>query len=271
MVLSQYPKLRFILLNLLAAIILILIISNIVLWRLDGYTQHGHTISVPSFTDLMPEDAGLLAKKNGLRIMVVDSLYEENATPGSILEQYPAEGAQVKENRMIQLTICASNPEQVIFPQLQNSPYRQTLQNLKSKGFKIGTISYAPSDYKNLVLDLKNKGRSIKSETLLRKGSVIDIVLGSGNYDDNEVPVPALYGLSVEKAISMLQEGYLNIGEIIPDATIKDKNDREMAIVYRQEPYGGPNTSVSAGSFVTLYISLNKNKIQPIDSLASSE
>ena len=62
---------------------------------------------------------------------------------GVVLEQSPVAGAHVKENRLIHLIINAHNPEKVVFPNLQNAAYRQTLQTLTSRGFKIGHIEYA--------------------------------------------------------------------------------------------------------------------------------
>lgn len=260
------PKLYFILINFAVAFLLLIGIGFGVLNYLDKYTRHGHSISVPSFHDLSVGDAERLAGKNQLKVIVVDSLYNESALPGTVQEQYPQSGAQVKANRVIQLTINARGPELIVFPKLNNSPYRQTLQTLESKGFKVGRIEYAPSEFKNLVLTLKQEDQEIETGALVRKGSTIDLVLGSGKNDDNYVPLPCFYGMKIEEALTLLKENYLNIGEIIPDPSVKEE-EKEQAVIYQQEPAYEENARIKAGSTVNLHITLDKEKLEMLDSL----
>ncbi len=262
---SKYPKLTFFLLNLSAAVLLLFIGGYLVLSWLDDYTFHGKYIPVPAFQMLSPEEARKVAESNNLRVTVVDSLYDEKAEPGVVLEQYPLNGAHVKANRMIQLIVNAHTPEKVPFPQLNNAPYRQSLQTLHAKGFRAGTISYAPSEFKNLVLSLQYKGENVLPGTLLRKGAVIDLVLGDGG-GPNMVATPRLQGLQLSQALANLKENYLNTGEIIPDGSIKG-NSPSMAVVYLQQPDPEIQPEIEAGTYVKLYVTLNKEKIQALDTL----
>lgn len=262
---SKYPRLTFFLLNLSAAILILFIGGYLVLFCLDNYTSHGKYISVPAFQMLSPEEAGKVAASHQLRVTVVDSLYDETAEPGVVLEQYPLNGAHVKANRMIQLITNAHTPEKVPFPQLNNAPYRQSLQTLRAKGFRAGKISYAPSEFKNLVLSLQYKGKDILPGTLLRKGAVIDLVLGDGG-GHNMVATPRLQGMQLSQALMNLKENYLNTGEIIPDGSIKG-NNTSMAVVYLQQPDPEIHPKIKAGTYVKLYITLNNEKIQALDTL----
>lgn len=271
MVFSKHPKLYFLLLNFLVAILLIFLLGVFVMSSLDKYTMHGYTISVPAFYNLSFQEAQQLAERKQLKVMIVDSLYDENALPGTVQEQYPQSGAQVKANRMIQLTVNASGPEQIVFPNLNNSSYRQTLQTLKSLGFKIGKIEYAPSEFKNLVLILKYQEQEIEAGTPVKKGATIDIVLGSGSNGDNYVPLPCFYKMKLNEAITVLQENYLNLGEIIPDNSIQNGNDRFFAIIYQQDPPCEENTTLPAGTPVNLYLTLDKKKLEALDSLQMEE
>lgn len=261
---SLSGKFKFILLNTAVAILLICGIGIYVLMSLDEYTQHGSSIAVPEFYDLTPEEAEAIATHNHLRIQIVDSLYDENAKPGTVVEQYPASEARIKENRLIHLTINARNPEKVIFPNLKNAAYRQTLQTLEARGFKIGKISYVPSEFKNLVITLQHNNRDIEAGSLLSKGSTIDIILGNGN-GSNLVYVPQLTGKKLKDALNAARNAYLNIGEIIPDGSMDANSDKSTAIVYNQTPVS--NNMVNAGSTINLYITRNKEKIAALDSL----
>lgn len=262
---SIYPKLTFFLLNLSAAIVLLFVGGYFVLSWLDGYTSHGKYIAVPAFQMLSPEEAERVAEKNNLRVMVVDSLYDEMSKPGVVLEQYPLNGAHVKAHRLIQLIINAHSPEKIPFPQLNNAPYRQSLQTLQAKGFRVGKISYAPSAFKNLVLNLQYKGENVLPGTLLQKGAVIDLVLGNG-VGRNMVATPRLQGLQLSQALANLKENYLNTGEIIPDSSIKGSSTA-MAVVYLQDPDPEIQPEIEAGTYVKLYVTLNQEKIQALDSL----
>ncbi len=257
-------KLTFFSLNIIAAILLFCLIGYLVLSRLETYTQHGEFIVVPAFHDLTEEEALEMARHTHLRIEIIDSLYDEDSRPGVVLEQSPLAGSHVKENRLIHLIINAQNPEKITVPNLQNAAYRQTLQTLTSLGFKIGHIEYAPSEFRNLVLDLKHDSVNIVPGSLLIKGSQIDIVLGSGN-GNNTVTLPQLRGKSLQEAIDILRKSYLNVGEVIPDASIKNKNDAYAAIIYQQEPCD--EDLIEAGSYIRLHITLEQEKIAALDSL----
>lgn len=268
---SKYPKIAFLLINVVVAAVILVIAGYLTLRHLDSYTLHGYSITVPSFHHLNRKEAEELARKNNLKVVIVDSIYDEKAVPGSVQEQYPSSGAKVKALRTIQLTVCAYNPEQVLFPQLNNSSYRQTLQTLEAKGFRIGKIEYAPSEFKNLVLQLRHEGREIEAGSLLRKGSRIDIVLGDGGNAVNYVPLPQLRGLKTREAIKRLQENHLNIGQIIPDKSLNKEKDFHSAVIFAQHPAYLPHTNVPAGSSVDLEITRDKKRIAALDSLIVTE
>lgn len=258
-------KLKFILINMVVALVIILVIGFYVLSRLDNYTRHQHTISVPAFYGLSESDARSLAEQKKLRVTIVDSIYDASAKPGIIIDQYPVIGARVKDDRMIRLTINARNPEKVIFPDLQNSSFRQALQTLESKGFKIGSIIYVPSDFKNLVLGFRYRNQAITPGSKFNKGSVIDIELGNDG-SGNIVYIPKLTGKRTQEAVSIAQHTYLNVN-IIPDKTIKTKADELSAIVYQQSPAYAEQSGIEAGSVITLYITQDEKRLAKPDPL----
>ena len=109
-------KLKFFLLNLAVALLLVTGISIYVLHWLKDYTRHNISIAVPSFINLTEEEAHELASGHHLRVLVIDSLYDATAKPGAVVEQSPAIGSPVKENRLIHLTLNARNPEKSVSP-----------------------------------------------------------------------------------------------------------------------------------------------------------
>lgn len=115
-------KLLFWAINLLIAGVLLLLIGWGVLRGLNRYTRHGFFIEVPDLRGFTPEEAVSFTREKKLQTLVVDSIYDNDARPGTIVEQFPTPGSKVKTNRAIRLTINANTPEQVIFPNLRNHP-----------------------------------------------------------------------------------------------------------------------------------------------------
>lgn len=259
------------LVNLVVAVILLFVTGYIVLRQLDKYTNHGYYIAVPELRGLTPAEAASFAKEKRLQIIVVDSIYDNNAKPGTVVEQFPAPDARVKNNRAIQLTINANTPEKVIFPNLRNTAFRQSLQRLRGLGLNIGRIEYAPSNYKNLVLDFKYKGNVLQPDTVLQKGETVDIVLGNGNTSNDQVAIPNLLGKTLAEAREITLYAFLNIGEIIPDNTVRTEADRVTAVIYRQTPEAEENMTMKMGGDIILHLTKDAQKIMAPDSLSIEE
>ena len=100
-------KIKLTVINLLIAALLVAGIGFGILQWLDNYTDHGISILVPDFSGFTPEEAREVARHERLDIQVIDSIYDKDAAPGSVVEQYPAGGEHVKEGRTIRLTINA--------------------------------------------------------------------------------------------------------------------------------------------------------------------
>lgn len=259
------------LINIAVASIVLFVIGYIVLNRLEKYTNHGYYITVPELRGLTPDEAKPFAKEKNLQILVIDSIYDNNAKPGTIVEQFPSPNAHVKNNRAIQLTINANAPEKIIFPNLRNVAFRQSLQRLKNLGLNVGRIEYIPSNFKNLVLDFKYEGNIIEPNSLIQKGETVDIVLGNGNTSNDQVAIPSLVGKTLAEAKAILLRAFLNVGEIQPDNTVKTEADQSTAIIYQQEPEFEENMTMKMGGDITLYLTKDKEKIMALDSLSIEE
>lgn len=261
----KFLKSKWFFINIIAAVILIAVIIYVVMLSLDSYTRHDQYLQVPDFKGISKIKSEKIAKARNIRVKVIDSLYIKNCEPGSVIDQHPKAGHNIKENREIKLTICSSKPESVPFPNLKNSPYRQTLNTLNGLGFNVGKISYIESSYKNLVLDLKFKNDTIAPGTLIEKGSVIDIVLGKGGY--NTVLVPLVLGKKLRDAKENILYSYLNVGKVYYDKSIKNEDDRKKATIWKQSPEYQKNFRIDAGRKVTLWMTLDKDRLAIADTI----
>src|SRR5690606_29059402 len=116
-----------------------------------------------------------------LRYEILDSAnYNPDYPRYAVIDQAPAPGSYVKENRKIYLTLNPSGYRKVVVPDLIRRTRRQAEPTLRSLGFVIGDITYKADIAPDAVLELRHKGRLVNPGDELMKTSVIDLVLGDG-------------------------------------------------------------------------------------------
>ncbi|MGL5683327.1 MAG: PASTA domain-containing protein [Marinifilaceae bacterium] len=259
-----FSKFAFYVANILLAVVIVVAVSSFMLNYLDNYTNHGETIEVPAFYRMSKNEFAAAAKGKQLQITIIDSLYNKNELPGVVLEQYPAPGAKVKANRMIQVVVNMQSPEKITFPNLLNSAYRQSTQTIEALGLRVGRISYKPSEFKNLVLGFTVAGMPIAPNDKIAKGTVVDIVLGDGN-SSNRVAMPRVVGLNYRKAATLIRQSFLNTDSIFMDETVDLTQDYGNCWVYMQNPR--PDSLIPAGTGIKLYLTNSKELTMRQDSL----
>jgi beta-lactam-binding protein with PASTA domain len=74
----------------------------------------------------------------------------------------------------------------VRIPDLIEKTYREAVPTLKALGLEEGTITYVPNLGKDMVLEMRYKGRNLKVGDRVLKSSKIDLVLGDGKVSYEE-------------------------------------------------------------------------------------
>ncbi|MBR3951529.1 MAG: PASTA domain-containing protein [Bacteroidaceae bacterium] len=160
-------------------VILVILFISLNVW-LRSYTRHDDLTLLPSVKYLTIEEAADIFKRHNLKYEIIDSVFNDRATPGMIVEQVPAADTKVKEERTIYLTINAYSPKSAKIPTIINTSIRQAEAQLKSVGFKNIEIMLKPSPYKDLVLDVKHDGKSIAENEKIPTSSRITLIVGEG-------------------------------------------------------------------------------------------
>lgn len=167
--------------QLVFAAIFLLVIVFLILYWLKFTTNHNQHTEVPDLAKLSFEEAQQKLKSFDLRIEVLDSAnYNPNYPKYAVIDQIPAAGNRVKENRKIYITLNPSGFRKVEIPKLSGRTKRQVEPSLRALGFEIGQITYRPDMAKDRVLELRHKGKAIAPGERLQITSVIDLVLGDG-------------------------------------------------------------------------------------------
>lgn len=168
--------------QLVMAVLAMIIMSFLILWWLRATTNHNQKIEVPDLAKMSLDDVEDTLDELDLRYEILDSA---NFNPGfpkySVIEQIPAAGKFVKEDRKIYLTLNPSGYRKVRIPPVVGKTRRQAEPTLLATGFKIGKVSYRPYIAKDEVLELRYKGEKVEPGTELQKTSVIDLILGDGS------------------------------------------------------------------------------------------
>lgn len=223
-----------------------------VFYGLSKYTRHDELIVVPDVTSLTVEQAAVFIEKKNLRFQVIDSIHTKTQMPGTIVEQKPAAGANVKEGRYLFLVINAYSEEKTSVPDVLDFSQRQAIALLEANGIVVSDVEYVPSEYRDLVLDVRHQGKRIPAGSRLDRGVRVTLVVGQGS-SMSEIRSPVLQGLSLSEAIDVLHARNLNVGDVFYDQTPKNSSEAMKYRVYRQDPIG--ETPVVMGKKVQIWMS----------------
>lgn len=154
-------------------------------------TNHGEEITVPNLSKMTLEQAEEKLDELDLDYELLDTVDYNSSFPKlSIVQQDPKAGTKVKKNRVIYVKINASEYAKVRLPDLIQKTYRQAVPTLNALGLQVGDTTYIPNLGKDMVLEMKYNGQTIKPGQQVLKMSKISLVLGDGKvgFEDESNP-----------------------------------------------------------------------------------
>jgi len=246
--------------NIVFAIVVITLVLIATFVSLNIYTHHGEYYTVPDFKGLTEDQYSKLIEEKGYRYNIIDSVHLDGYLPGAVIEQIPAAGSLVKENRNIHFTIKAISPEKVQIPDLIDYSLRNAKVILESYGLVAGELIYVPSEYRNLVLQQLYKGKPVEPGTVVIKGAIIDLHIGKG-LSTERTNVPDLKALTLEEAKSYVVSVSLNIGASIYDESILTAEDSIAGVIWKQQPSAESGARIPLGSSVDVWLSVDTAKV----------
>jgi len=261
MSLKQFLSSRTFVKHLLLSFGVTLVLILFILLVLRIYTRHGQAFPVPDVTGMKEDQYADILDDAHLKFSVIDSTYTPDIQPGAVVDQIPDAGHKVKRGRTVYLTINTRAPEQVSVPKLTDISYRQAVAQLESAGLIPGKIIYEPSEYQNLVLKARLHGRNVAEGEKVPRGTVIDLVLGSGENSGTSI-LPDLRGMPLSEAIIILSNNSLTIGSVFYDESVVTAEDSTAAVVYRQHPSPDFTFQASSGSGIDVWLTMDKSKIK---------
>jgi len=243
--------------NFLGMVGTVVLFLFLTMYWMKCYTKHGESLQVHDYVGMQLEDAIKKAKKRSFNLVVNDSISRPELPPGQIMDQKPKPLSRVKEDRTIYLQITKTVLDKKKLPGLVgNYNYRQYTNKLARLGLK-GTVKERVFNQKyeeNTILHLYYKGNKITDEDIKKGVSVPDgstlefVVTERGG---TMVDMPQLVCMKYSEARFLLSNYSLNIGSLIPDATVRREDD---AFIWRQKPAFDPQATIRMGTQIDLYL-----------------
>ncbi len=176
-----FLKSKTFLIQLALALLAVVLLSFLVLKWLKSSTNHGEFVEVPDFSKMSVMEMRDAVEQAGLRYQILDSSnYNPEYPRFSILEQDPPAGNKVKSNRKIYFTVNPSGYKKVTVPDIIQVTQRNASSMLRAVGLDVQRITYIDELGKDMVYNMKHKGKYIKPGDKLPKTSKIELICGNG-------------------------------------------------------------------------------------------
>ena len=228
----------------LAVCIIVLVCVFIFYAYLPHVTNHGESITVPSVEGLPITKVEQFLSNHDLRYEVNDSSYSSDYPPLTVLKQYPAAGAKVKENRKIFVSVNRKNPPTVKMPNLIDGSLTNAEAVLRGSELKRGKIKLVRGPFLNVVKEMQIDGNKVVPGVLVPKGTMVDLVVMDGG--SNKLPAPNVLGFTYEDAKVNILGSNLNIGDV------NLLGDTTGGIILKQVPT--PGEVIMVGDVVDIWI-----------------
>jgi len=234
-----------------SAVILVLVFIFIRIYARQGTEQEMPDMVGKNIAEAMANN------ELGLEYVVMDSIFRQGAEGGTILTQDPKGGTMVKSGRKVYVSITSYNADDAILPELAGLSVRQAVSELYTLGLTVGKLTFVEDPYKNSVVDQSCKGKSLYAGQQLARGSVVDLVVGSGDGTGSN-SVPFVIGKTADKARRDILSVSLNVGQ----EHFRGVKDKATAVVYRQEPdFTGVNKYPYGTAVELWYIDANSTDV----------
>lgn len=251
-ILKKYPWILHVLLMIGISVVILVVVFIFI--RI--YARQGKEYEMPDYVGKNIAEA-MATNEIDLDFVVQDSIFRQGAEGGVILTQDPKGGTMVKSGRKVYVSITAYNADDAVLPELVGLSVRQAVSDLYGVGLSVGKLMFVEDPYKNSVVDQSCKGKTLYAGQQIPRGSVVDLVVGSGDGTGENI-VPFVIGKTADKARRDILSVSLNIGE----EHFRGVKNKATAVVYRQEPdYTGVNKYPYGTSVELWYIDADNTDV----------
>lgn len=228
-------SLKWALMGLCTAMILLLCATAFVL---TGGTRR---LSVPEVVNTNLDAATARLESMGLSLEVAEKVYDDNTLPGTIVEQKPQQGTQVKNGETVSVVVCLG-PESAAVPDLDGMTQEEAANALAPLGLHVGVVTHrqdSDAPRGTVIEQYPEQGE------VLENGGTVDLTLSDQPLMRD---VPNVLGKTLEETRQRLKEYDLQLG----DVHYEYANGYDVGEVFRQSPESG--TQLRQGDSVNVWV-----------------
>ena len=175
---------RYVVINLSAMLVVIILLCLGVGFGLDLYTHHGEDIVVPNLKGVDIDKAERQLNLMGLDVVVSDSGYNKALPADCILLQTPGEGQKVKKGHVIYVTVNSpSSPSFAIPDIIDNSSVREAEARLTAMGFRLNPRKMVDGE-RDWVYGILCHGRHVSNGDRISIDHPLTLIVGKGTIED---------------------------------------------------------------------------------------
>ena len=228
-------SLKWALMGLCTAMILLLCATAFVL---TGGTRR---LSVPEVVNTNLDAATARLESMGLSLEVAEKVYDDNTLPGTIVEQKPQQGTQVKNGETVSVVVCLG-PESATVPDLDGMTQEEAANALAPLGLHVGVVTHrqdSDAPRGTVIEQYPEQGE------VLENGGTVDLTLSDQPLMRD---VPNVLGKTLEETRQRLKEYDLQLG----DVHYEYATGYDVGEVFRQSPESG--TQLRQGDSVNVWV-----------------
>lgn len=228
-------SLKWALMGLCTAMILLLCTTAFVL---TGGTRR---LSVPEVVNTNLDAATARLESMGLSLEVAEKVYDDNTLPGTIVEQKPQQGTQVKNGETVSVVVCLG-PESAAVPDLDGMTQEEAANALAPLGLHVGVVTHrqdSDAPRGTVIEQYPEQGE------VLENGGTVDLTLSDQPLMRD---VPNVLGKTLEETRQRLKEYDLQLG----DVHYEYATGYDVGEVFRQSPESG--TQLRQGDSVNVWV-----------------
>lgn len=228
-------SLKWALMGLCTAMILLLCATAFVL---TGGTRR---LSVPEVVNTNLDAATARLESMGLSLEVAEKVYDDNTLPGTIVEQKPQQGTQVKNGETVSVVVCLG-PESAAVPDLDGMTQEEAANALAPLGLHVGVVTHrqdSDAPRGTVIEQYPEQGE------VLENGGTVDLTLSDQPLMRD---VPNVLGKTLEETRQRLKEYDLQLG----DVHYEYATGYDVGEVFRQSPES--STQLRQGDSVNVWV-----------------
>jgi eukaryotic-like serine/threonine-protein kinase len=161
----------------LILLVIFLLFFGVIRW-LSSYTEHGEFVTVPDFKAQAIGNLEKFVADKNVGYQIIDSIYDPKEKSGIVLRQDPEPNIKVKHNRTVYLYVTGMLAPQIKMPKLIDKSERQARLIVTTYGLKVGKMIEKKADCNGCVMAQLINGKEIEPGKDIKKGSVVDLVIG---------------------------------------------------------------------------------------------